>query len=401
MNCLKIAAALSILISAETAKAQSQLVFTPSHGNDYRLFLDGKAQHKYGHRGVFVLKNIPEGNYQLTVQTLDKNQQCASSPSVYIEVARLKSLVFQQQSDCKITLQDNMPISKSVLPANISNFSYSNTGEFGTSDNQIIPQPLTNNNLDSKRTGTFKMVEFTDENGVSRLIPADSVDFYQQQLNQNNNNNKSEEVVISSSKMYKFYTDPSSQKTSVVEEKSVVSKTLVEKNGQKFYKTKEDIVISPTNFRCPPMSDADFLTFYTNLPNVAQTADLYANKCFQNEQIEKILSLLSPETQRQAAPWLENSCAEPTQGQESGCAALRPLLAAQKVEIPSEQKIVKEDIPNVSNNTKEEIKPVPTPEPAPKLSKKEEKAALKALKKKQKEELKAMKAAQKAAAKAK
>jgi len=399
MNCLKIAAALSILISTETAKAQSQLVFTPSHGNDYRLFLDGKAQHPDGHRGIFVLKNLPEGNYQLMVQTLDKNHPCANPPSVYIEVGRLKNIVFQQQSDCRIVQQDIMPISKSVLPPNISNFSYTNTGEFGSGSNQINPQPLTNSNLDSKRTGTFKMVEFTDENGISRLIPADSVEFYQQQLAQKKA--VTEAPVVSITKLYRYYTDPSSQKTSVVEEKSVVTKALVEKNGQKFYKTNEEIVITPTNFRCPPMSDADFLTFYTNFPNFAQNADLYANKCFQNEQIEKILSLLSPETQRQAAPWLENSCAEPTAGQESGCAALRPLLAAPKVEIPSEQKIVKEDIPNVTNNTKEEIKPVPTPEPAPKLSKKEEKAALKALKKKQKEELKAMKAAQKAAAKAK
>ena len=388
MNYLKINFWLFGFLLTQSIMAQSQLVFTPSHGGDYRLFLDGKAQHQHDVRGIFVLKNLPEGNYQLTVQTLDKNQPCANPPSIYIEVMRLKSLVFQQQSDCKIILQDNMPIAKSVLPANISNFSYSNTGEFGTQNNQISPQPLANGNLDNKRTGTFKMVEFTDQNGVARLIPADSLDYYQQKI-ANEKIKVSDAPIISSSKMYKFYTDPSSQKTSVVEEKSVVTKTLVEKNGQKFYKTSEEIIINPTSFRCPPMSDNDFLTFYNNLPTAAQNADLYANKCFENTQITKILTQISPEIQAQAAVWLQNTCAEANVGTETGCAAIHPLLQAPKVQIPSENIAVKEP------------KPEPAPAPLQKLSKKEEKAALKALKKQQKIELKALKAAQKAALKAK
>lgn len=346
--------------------AQADLVISYPSELSYAVYLDGKLQNAVPHRGMFVLRQIPEGNYQLTIQEFapqsahaaanQARQRCTQIAPTYVEINRNECVFYQlipnTNGDCKITFQSKTPLAKTP---SLDGYTYQAQGvksalqeatpAVGT--NTATPAP---NALESKREGTFRMVEWTDESGKTRLVPADSVAVWQK-TNKNDmadltatptpeNMNKTTEEIV-----YRWERDANTGAEYVVEDKTIITKTLVERNGEKMLKTNRQQVITPLPYTCPPMRPSEFEVIAQNIGTAANTLTaaikFSANQCFAPAYMERILNMLPNDNDRRTfAAAAKGACAH------SDCDVLAKWLA------PTPEPVVEQPQPDtVAHNS--------------------------------------------------
>ncbi len=199
----------------------------------------------------------------------------------------------------------------------------------------------------------------------------------------------------------------------VIEVKDITIKDVVERNGQKYIKTKKELRERLTNYICVPMLEEDFRQTMNHIQVAAMSPYANASRqfkgaCLTPEQAKELAALVGEDRLQEFVSSTQVKCADEKQCPWAKQEA--PIVQNEPKELVDEDKKVEEPTLNeevIITQTPDTPKEEPTPPKTAKelkaemkAAKKREKQARKEAKRKAKEARKAAKKAAKAAKKA-
>lgn len=385
---------LVLLASSQLYAQTGSCIIRSGDGAPIYIALDNKFQHTTA-SPVVKITNIPEGDYWVTVLFKNPENQSFKSNIRVIEGQTGIHLVFDNQGQMKLQEQRSVVQGKESIEGAYEESKYqkSSLAVMGFADATKVPKErfqtkteinrvrgvIDEQDPESKRMGKFK--------GSTPPVASTAPEV------------KKEAPEPGTTIISKYVeVENADGTTSIIEEKNIIVKKIVERNGQKQMRTRKSTQQIPTDFSCLPMQKESFLSLKNDL-NSAEAKDRLSmateaieGQCLTPGQIKVLGALMTDEENLNSfAIAAKPTCAD---------AAKFPLNIKEPTVAINEAGYPEKD-PDPDPMPVEEVKPPAPPKPKTKA---ELKAEMKALKIKQRKEKKAARAkakAEKAAAKAK
>ena len=278
---------LLLCLSSLSLNAQSGniVIFSPT-GNHFYLTIDSKLQNADPQKNVKVT-GMPEGNCFIKMEFWN-NDLPPLKQSLKVEANKEVAYILKKEGGNLVLEQYSSVPADQVGQADSKQFltSYNRTGVSKNENAKVEDEPnifvsrsvggndpansssdgvYTGGNLADKREGKFKISEGTGDTGTTETA--------EPEVKKSNMPDPADYPQITETVTYKTETTKSGG-TQIVEVKTVNTKELVEMNGQKFIKSKNEMRETVMPWQCMPMEKEKFEEAL-NHASVAAASPLY------------------------------------------------------------------------------------------------------------------------------
>lgn len=265
---------LSLLLSTTLLFAQEgDLVVFTTDGAKLHLALDNKFQNKKASTYVKIT-DIPEGNYWVTLMFDDERKAMKSNIR--------------------------------VLGNNENSFIVEKDGDsWKLKTYSSVPRNQVNSAIGSHMVIAYNNAGITlDRMHSANDLAKSEVEHEQQVARQGTQNDSRYQEGTTSVKCY-IKTDNPDGSISIIEKVTTTTKTLVDRNGQKQMRTRRSIALTPTNFTCLPMEQAQFKVLLNKAKGLQEAERLQFlqrdlnQQCLAPNQIKMLSDLFEENENRQ------------------------------------------------------------------------------------------------------